>query len=100
MKKRIGLAGVLLALALPLAACGSNGSSNAANQAPQSAPTGRPNAAALAKLQACLSKHGVTLPTGGPQSQPQQGTQPSFDAKTQKAIRACSQYIPAQLPGG
>jgi hypothetical protein len=101
MKKRLGLAGVFAALALSLAACGSSGNSNAANQAaPQSAPAGQPNAAAFAKLQACLSRHGVTLPAGGPQSQPQQGSQPSFNAKTRKAILACSQYMPAQPQGG
>jgi hypothetical protein len=101
--RALALAGALLALALPLAGCGASGSSNASRATPQSAPTGQPpqiDRQAFSKLRACLKRHGVTLPSGAPQGQPGQGQQPTLDAKTQKAIQACSQYLPSQPQGG
>ena len=100
----LALAALVLCAALLLAACGSSGANNSATTTPQFPSGGqRPqiNQQALAKLQACLKKHGVTFPSGGPQGvPPSQGQAPPGNSKFQKAMQACSQYLPSQPGGG
>lgn len=97
--KALTLASLLAALALLVAGCGSSKKNTAATF-----PTGqgeRPpqaNQQAFERFQQCLQDHGATLPSGRPQGQP--GQRPNFDAKTQKAFRACSQYLPSRPQGG
>ncbi len=101
--KRIALAAVVLALAIALAGCGSSGSNSAPAGGVPSGPGGAPQFGGqnFAKLQSCLRKHGVTMPTpGSQQGTPSQGQRPTFDAKTKAAMKACGLNLPSQPPGG
>jgi hypothetical protein len=94
-------AGIVVAVALILAGCGSGGSGRSA-ATPPSVGGQQPEVdqGAFAKLRACLKKQGVTFPSGGPQSPPSQGQRPTLDSKTQKALQACSQDLPSSPQGG
>jgi hypothetical protein len=98
--KALILASFLTALALLAAGCGSS-NPNAVTASPggQGGQPPQLNQQALARLQHCLSDHGVTLPQGRPQGG-QPGQRPNFDAKTQKALSACRQYLPSRPQGG
>lgn len=102
--KALAFAGLVAAMALLVAGCGSSGNSSggAAPQAGQGGPgQGGPpqvNQAAFERFQQCLEDHGVTLPSGRPQGQP--GQRPSLDSKTQEAFNACRQYLPSPPQGG
>ena len=98
--KALFLASLLAALALLVAGCGS--SKKSASATFPSGQGGQPpqiDQQAFARFQQCLQDHGVTLPRGRPQGG-QPGQRPTFDAKTQKAFRACSQYLPSRPQGG
>jgi hypothetical protein len=100
----LGLASAIVALAI--SGCGGSDS----QPTPASAPS--------AELQACLSRHGVKIPSppsgSAPQMAPPSGgssdapsTPPAGGAmplgggeKTQKAFQACSQYMPQPPSGG
>lgn len=92
--RMIALAAIVSALLLAVVGCGSNNASSASS-------TGEPsggNQQAFAQFRQCLEAHGVTPPSRPPQGG-QQGQRPSFDAKTQAAFQACSQYRPARPQG-
>jgi hypothetical protein len=91
---------LLTVLALLLAGCGSN-NKNAGTTSPSSQGEQTPqiDRQALERFQQCLQDHGVTLPSGRPQGA-QPGQRPTIDAKTQKAFRACRQYLPSRPQGG
>jgi hypothetical protein len=98
--KALCLAGLLTVLALLLAGCGSSKkNAGTASPAGQGGQPPQIDQQAFARFQQCLQDHGVTLPRGRPQSG-QPGQRPTFDAKTQKAFRACSQYLPSRPQGG
>ena len=98
--KALLIAGLLAALALLVAGCGSNeGNGGTAPPAGQSGQRPQFDQQAFAKFQQCLENHGVTLPSGRPQGG-QPGQRPTFDAKTQQAFDACRQYLPSQPQGG
>ncbi len=98
--KALVLASLLAALALLAASCGSSKKSASATfAAGQGGQPPRINQQAFERFQQCLQDHGVTLPRGRPQGG-QPGQRPTFDAKTQKAFRACSQYLPSRPQGG
>ena len=98
--RALALLSLLIAVALLLAGCGSSKSSaDPSSPASQGGPPRQFNQQAFAQFQQCLKDHGVTLPRGRPQGG-QPGQRPTFDAKTQKAFRACSQYLPARPQGG
>ena len=103
-KRIVMLAAVVVVLGLVLAGCGSSGGNNAPGGGIPSRPGGQPpqlGGQTFAKLQSCLRKHGVTMPTpGSQQGQPGQGQPPTFDAKTKAAMQACSRYFPSQPRGG
>jgi hypothetical protein len=84
----ISLAGLIAAIAIGMAGCGSSSSSTSGTGSAQSSQPPAFNRQARARFRACMQSQGVTLPNGRPQS----GQQP--DAKTQKAIQACRQYLP------
>jgi hypothetical protein len=90
----IALAAIATALALLVVGCGSSNASSASSSAQPSAG----NQQAFAQFRQCLEAHGVTPPSRPPQGG-QQGQRPSFDAKTQAAFQACSQYRPARPQG-
>jgi len=59
---------------------------------PPGSPGGGANGLDLKKLAACFAKHGLKLA---------QGQTPNFtDSKFQGALKACSAYLPAGIPGG
>jgi hypothetical protein len=95
MKKRIGLAALLAAIvvgvAVVVAGCGSSNSSSSTS----SSSSGRSSTAGRTAFRECLQAHGVTPPSG----QPQSGQRPTFTSKTRAAFQACSQYRP-QGQGG
>lgn len=101
--RAVALLGVVAALSFAAVGCGSTKSTNAGGAAgTQTSPRGQApqiDQQAVARLQECLKKHGVTLPTGGPQGG-QQGQPPTLDDQTRNAMQACSQYLPAQPQGG
>jgi hypothetical protein len=89
---------LLTVLALLLAGCGSSKSTGAASPAGQGGQPPQLDQQAFERLQQCLQDHGVTLPSRRPQGG-QRGQRPTFDAKTQRAFRACSQYLPSRPQG-
>jgi hypothetical protein len=100
--RAVALAGIVVAVALVVAGCGSGGKSSRSSATPRPVGGQQPEVdqGAFAKLRACLKKQGVTFPPGRPQSQPSQGQRPTLDSKTQQALQACSQYLPSQPQGG
>ena len=98
--KPVIFAGLLVVLALLLAGCGA-----AKKRVSTSFPSGQGGQGpqvdqqAFARFQQCLQDHGVNLPSGRPHGG-QAGQRPNFDAKTQKAFRACRQYLPSPPQGG
>jgi hypothetical protein len=98
--KALILTGLLTVLVFLLAGCGSSKkNADAASPAGQGGQPPQIDQQAFARFQQCLQDHGVTLPRGRPQ-RGQPGQRPTFDAKTQKAFRACSQYLPSRPQGG
>ena len=95
--KVMALASLLTALAVLAAGCGSTKKTTSASFQGGGPP--QVDRQAFAQFQQCLQDHGVSLPNGRPQGG-QPGQRPSFDAKTQKAFRACSQYLPSRPQGG
>ena len=99
--RALALTSLLAVLLLIAAGCGSSknngGATSPASQGGQQPP--QADQQAFARFQQCLQDHGVTLPSGRPQGG-QPGQRPTFDAKTQKAFRACRQYLPSQPQGG
>ncbi len=100
--RAIAVLGVVASLSFAAVGCGSTKSDRAGAAGTQTSPQRQPpqiDQQAVARLRQCLKKHGVTLPTGGPQGG-QQGQPPTLDDKTRNAMQACSQYLPAQPQGG
>jgi major membrane immunogen (membrane-anchored lipoprotein) len=98
--KALFFTSLLIALALLLAGCGSNKKNDGtASPAAQGGQRPQIDQQAFARFQHCLKDHGVTLPNGRPQGG-QSGQRPTFDAKTQKAFRACNQYLPSRPQRG
>ena len=101
--RNLKLAAIAILAAILLAACGSKSTATRSNGAPQTPSGGQAppfNQQAFTKLRSCLTKHGVTLPNGGPQGQPGQAQPNGADgAKLRKAMQACTKYLPSQLPG-
>jgi hypothetical protein len=99
--KALVLTSLLTALALLLlAGCGSSKNKvDVASRAGQGGQRPQIDQQAFTRFQQCLQDHGVTLPRGRPQGG-RPGQRPTFDAKTQKAFRACSQYLPSRPQGG
>jgi hypothetical protein len=92
--KMIALGAIVTALLLAVVGCGSSNASSASS-------TGQPsggNQQAFAQFRQCLEAHGVTPPSRPPQ-RGQPGQRPTFDANTQAAFQACSQYRPAGPQG-
>lgn len=94
----IALAASVTGLALAVVGCGSSKASSTSQPSSGGQRSGG-NQQAFAAFRQCLEAHGVTPPSRSPQGR-QQGQRPSFDAKTQAAIQACSQYRPARPQGG
>jgi hypothetical protein len=84
----ISLAGLLAAIAIGVAGCGSSSSATSGTGSAQGSQPPVFNQQARAQFRACMQSQGVTTPNGRPQS----GQRP--DAKTQKAMQACRQYLP------
>ena len=92
-------ASLLTALALLVAGCGSSKNTAATFPTGQGGQPPQANQQAFQRFQQCLQDHGATLPSGRLQGG-QPGQRPNFDSKTQKAFRACSQYLPSRPQGG
>jgi hypothetical protein len=84
----IAPASLLAAIAIGAVGCGSSSSATSGTGTAQSSQPPPFNQQARSQFRACMQSQGVTLPNGRPQS----GQQP--DAKTQKALQACRQYLP------
>ena len=93
----IALAAIVTGLALAVVGCGSSKASSTSQPSSGGQPSGG-NQQAFAAFRQCLEARGVTPPSRPPQGR-QQGQRPSFDAKTQAAVPACSQYRPARPQG-
>jgi hypothetical protein len=92
------LAAIIVALPLAVVGCGSTKTASSSSQSSSGAQLSGGNQQAFTRFRECLQAHGVKPPSGPPQGR-QQGQRPSFDASTQAAFQACSQYRPARLPG-
>lgn len=113
---RGALAALLLTTALAAAACGGSSgsaSTNGTTTTTAAASGTGATSAAMAKFTACLSQHGVTLPSGGGGAggAPPTGTPPTGTSTTarpqgggasfQQAMTACAKLRPAgQRAGG
>ena len=94
----IALAAIVTGLALADVGCGSSKASSTSQPSSGGQPSGG-NQQAFAAFRQCLEARGVTPPPSRPPQGRQQGQRPSFDAKTQAAVQACSQYRPARPQG-
>jgi hypothetical protein len=95
--RMIALAAIVTGLTLAVVGCGSSKASSTSPPSSGGQPSGG-NQQAFTAFRQCLEAHGVTPPSRPPQGR-QQGQRPSFDAKTQAAIQACSRYRPARPQG-
>ena len=97
MRRLIPVAGLLAAVAVGAAGCGSSSSNTSASGSAQSSQPPTFNQQARTQFRECMQKQGVTPPSGG---QPGQGQRPPMDTKTRQAFQACRQYLPQGGFGG